>query len=194
MELRKVIKEKQVGLLRRNRELKDKGIPYIKMDNIKEGGILNLNKIAYTQANEDEIKKYSLKKGDVLFNIRNSRDLVGKSAIYRGELELALFNHMILVLRPDKSKLLPEFLNYSLLSHVVRRQIEGIKKGSTSIWAIYESDLFSIKIPLPPLEKQKEIVEFLDVQFEALEKIRKIRENAEKMIKIILEKEVFGNE
>ena len=193
VELGKVIKEKQVGLLRRNRELKDKGIPYLKMDNIEEGGMLNLNKISYIQANEDEIRKYSLRKGDILFNVRNSRELVGKSAIYKGELELALFNHMILVLRPDKSKLLPEFLNYSLLSPAVRRQIESIKKGSTSIWAIYESDLFSIKVPLPPLEKQKEIVECLDIQFQTLKKIRQMRENAEKTIKLILEREVYGN-
>ncbi len=55
-------------------------------------------------------------------------------------------------------------------------------------------ELKTIKIPLPPLEKQKEIVEFLDVQFQALEKIRKLKENAEKTIKLILEKEVFGDE
>jgi len=33
-----------------------------------------------------------------------------------------------------------------------------------------------------------------DIQFQALEKIRKLKENAEKTIKLILEKEVFGDE
>jgi restriction endonuclease S subunit len=73
-------------------------------------------------------------------------------------------------------------------------KMDNIEKEATNIWAIYESDLFSIKIPFPLLEKQKEIVKFLNVQFEAFEKIRKLRKNTEKMIKIILRKEVFGNE
>ena len=58
---------------------------------------------------------------------------------------------------------------------------------------INPKDLLKVKVPLPPLEKQKEIVEFLDVQFQTLKKIRQMRENAEKTIKLILEKEVFGS-
>ena len=67
--------------------------------------------------------------------------------------------------------------------------IKNCNKGNQV--SINQGILKSLKIPLPPLEKQKEIVEFLDVQFQTLKKIRQMRENAEKMIKLILEKEIF---
>jgi len=89
----------------------------------------------------------------------------------------------------EKDNLLLKYLYYVLKSKNLKELaiISGVP-------GINRDMLYNLKIPLPPLEKQKEIVKFLDTQFQALEKIRKMRENAEKMIKIILEKEVFGNE
>jgi len=59
---------------------------------------------------------------------------------------------------------------------------------------ISQEPIKSLKIPFPPLEKQQEIVDFLDTQFKTLEHIRKLKENAEKTIKLILEKEVFADD
>ena len=47
-------------------------------------------------------------------------------------------------------------------------------------------DIFSIKIPLPPLETQRQIVEKLDKQMQALEGVRLLKSEAEKRIKEIL--------
>jgi len=56
----------------------------------------------------------------------------------------------------------------------------------------YSHFLKHLKTPLPPLEKQQEIVDFLNVQFETLANIRRLKENAKKTIKMILDREVFG--
>ncbi|MGC8739798.1 MAG: restriction endonuclease subunit S, partial [Candidatus Hydrogenedens sp.] len=54
-------------------------------------------------------------------------------------------------------------------------------------------DILNIKIPLPPLETQQKIVEELDREMEALEKVKLLKEKAEKRIEEILD-EVWGEE
>ena len=112
-------------------------------------------------------------------------------------IEDKIFNEQICstgfaVLRSN-NEILPKYLFSFVRSNLFLKQIIGNMQGS-NYPAITQDDIKTIKIPLPPLEKQKEIVEFLDVQFQALEKIRYLKENAEKTIKLILEKEVFGDE
>ncbi len=88
------------------------------------------------------------------------------------------------------NQILPEYLFFFVRSNLFLKQIIGNMQGS-NYPAVSNEDIKYSKIPLPPLEKQQEIVAFLDTQFKTLEHIRKLKENAEKTIKLILEKEVF---
>lgn len=58
-------------------------IPVLRMGNI-QNGVIDWNDIVYTPAQE-EIDKYLLKHNDILFNITNSAEHVGKTAIYKSE-------------------------------------------------------------------------------------------------------------
>ena len=55
------------------------GIPLIKMGNIKRG-YFSFNKLEKLRESETIQEKYYIKKGDFLFNTRNTMELVGKSA------------------------------------------------------------------------------------------------------------------
>lgn len=57
-------------------------IPVLRMGNLQEGKI-DWGDLVYT-SDENEIKRYRLRSGDVLFNRTNTVDLVGKAAIYKG--------------------------------------------------------------------------------------------------------------
>lgn len=52
------------------------------MGNLQNGEI-DWSDLAYT-SDDNEIEKYKLNLGDVLFNRTNSPELVGKTGIYRG--------------------------------------------------------------------------------------------------------------
>ncbi|ODL95389.1 restriction endonuclease subunit S [Acinetobacter pittii] len=60
------------------------GIPVLRMGNIQNGAI-DFNNLKYLPKNHDEFPSLLLEKGDLLFNRTNSRELVGKTAIYNGE-------------------------------------------------------------------------------------------------------------
>lgn len=69
----------------------------LRMGNIQDGKLV-LDKLVYT-SNEEEIRKYSLKYNDLLFNRTNSKDLVGKTAFIRGKFQLFMLDTWLELLR-----------------------------------------------------------------------------------------------
>jgi type I restriction-modification system DNA methylase subunit/restriction endonuclease S subunit len=84
---------------------------------------------------------------------------------------------------------MPEYMLFALYNRVQSFKQES--QGST-VQGVTKDHLKAIKIPLPPIEKQQEIVDFLNTQFETLANIRRLKENAKQTIKMILDREVFG--
>ena len=60
------------------------GVPVLRMGNIVEGKIVRDN-LKYLPKEHDEFPELLLDKGDLLFNRTNSRELVGKTAVYIGD-------------------------------------------------------------------------------------------------------------
>ena len=66
-----------------NKSLENGVVPVLRMGNIKDGEIV-FDKLVYSNDKVDN-EKYNLVSGDLLFNRTNSAELVGKTAIYRGQ-------------------------------------------------------------------------------------------------------------
>jgi len=78
-------------------------------------------------------------------------------------------------------ELLPKYLYYFFLGF----DLTSISK-SAGVPLINNPDIFSIKISLPPIETQRQIVEKLDKQMQALEGVRLLKSEAQKRIEEIL--------
>lgn len=183
-ELGEIILKTKLGGNYSNTE-KDTGLPLIKMGNISRGNI-NLNKIEYikdeSEINKDDILNY----GDVLFNTRNTLELVGKVAIWKNELSIAFYNSNLLRMEFKKNIIASNFyMNYIFNNQNSIKQLKGFAIGTTSVAAIYNRDLYKMLIPIPPLQEQKAIAEALsdvDSLISSLEKLidkkKKIKEGA----------------
>ena len=90
-----------IGLVRNkaSQNTQGSGIPYVKMNNINLRGDVDVEHVVYIHANEDEQKKYKLRNGDILFNTRNSYELVGKTGIVRDSSKVRVFNNNIMRIR-----------------------------------------------------------------------------------------------
>ena len=80
-----------------NKSLEKGSVPVLRMGNIQDGEIV-FDKLVYSN-NIIDNEKYSLQTGDLLFNRTNSAELVGKTAIYRGQRQ-AIFAGYLILLRP----------------------------------------------------------------------------------------------
>lgn len=146
--------------------------PLIKMGNISRGNI-NVSKIEYVT---DTIpsEKDRLIYGDVLFNTRNTPELVGKVAIWKNELPIAYFNSNLLRFNFNLEKSNPFFMNLIFNTEQVISEFKNIAKGTTSVAAIYPQDMLKVLIKIPPLPEQKRIAEALsdvDSMISSLEKL-----------------------
>ncbi len=166
------VKSSQLGLIRGKQDQScDFVYPYLKMENITLDGNLTFKSIVFVNATIDEHSKYSLNHGDFIYNTRNSYELVGKNTVFRGQSGKYLFNNNILRIRFNE-ELVPEFAKYYLQSRNGSKSLSSMKKGTTNVSAIYQKDFFSILIPLPPLEEQKQIVAYLDSLCERQKKLK----------------------
>jgi type I restriction enzyme S subunit len=129
-------------------------VPVLRMGNIQDGR-LDWNSLAFT-SDEQEIAKYRLSAGDVLFNRTNSPELVGKAAVYRGERPALFAGYLIRVQCGEK--LLPDYLNHCLGSPAGRDYCWQVKSDGVSQSNINAKKLAAFEFLLPPLEEQTEIV------------------------------------
>lgn len=135
---------------------------YFKMNNIVNDGGIDMSSLARIDASALEVKSFQLENGDFLFNTRNSRELVGKTCVFRlNEPEIFLFNNNILRARfhPD---VCPDFVDVWFRSPIGKELIEGLKSNTTNVCAIYQGKLFTYPCPLPPLAEQHRIVAKVD--------------------------------
>lgn len=152
------ISDKQLGLVRSTREQPEDGAyGYVRMNAITTDGWVLLHDLRRTNASKAEVLANELRDGDLLFNTRNSLELVGKMGLYRGP-QGNLFNNNIMRIRLSND-LRPEFANAYFQCPEGRAAIEAIKKGTTSVCAVYYKDLARVKIPLPPLPLQTAFAE-----------------------------------
>ena len=91
--------------------LGESGYPVLRMNNLLDGEA-ELSDLKFTNAPVPE--HLWLKDGDVLFNRTNSWEHVGRTGIWRGQIESATFASYLVRLNPHPDKLLPEMLNFWL--------------------------------------------------------------------------------
>lgn len=136
-------------------------VPVLRMGNIQDAK-LDWNNLVFT-SDIKEIEKYQLLTGDVLFNRTNSPELVGKTAVYKGERPAIYAGYLIRV--RCSADLLPDYLNYCLNSPAGRDYCWQVKSDAISQSNINARKLAAFQFELPPIEEQAEIVRRTEVLF-----------------------------
>jgi type I restriction enzyme S subunit len=130
-------------------------VPVLRMGNLQRGK-LDWNDLVFT-SNADEVDRYRLERGDVLFNRTNSPELVGKTAVYKGERPAIYAGYLI---RIRCSRVLhPEFLHYCLSAPAGRDYCRRVKSDGVSQSNINATKLRDFTLSLPPIDVQKRIVD-----------------------------------
>jgi len=155
----------------------DFAIPYVRMDAITTDGAFLPEKVQRTDASDAEIARYALETGDILFNTRNSKELVGKTTIYRGAGPCTFNNNIMRIrMKPDWD---PVFVEAFLRSKTGRQELEKRKSGTTSVWAVYWSQLKTLKIPKPSREVQASFRALVEAIWKKADLLREDRQKME---------------
>jgi type I restriction enzyme, S subunit len=136
---------------------KEAEFPLMKMGNIARGSF-DLSKVEFIVPGGTPETQHRLVRGDVLFNTRNTLDLVGKVAIWRDELPVAYYNSNLMRLEFDRREIgSNEYANYALNTAGAVARLRSLATGTTSVAAIYTRDLMGLPFVVPPKPEQHAI-------------------------------------
>ncbi len=133
------------------------GIPMLRMNNINNSE-LNIDELKYITVPDERKSKVLLSKGDLLFNRTNSKELVGKTAVFNLNDEYT-FASYIIRLKLDTKKANVDYINYLFNSPIGRIQIDMISRKVLGQANINAQELQDFIFPIPDLNTQNEIVQ-----------------------------------
>lgn len=136
------------------------GTPVLRIPNIGED-VIDFSDLKYMQG-ELENSSHEVFENDILVIRSNgSRDLVGKCAIVPAlERRYAYASFLIRIKASDK--VLPKYLVRYINSSMARGQLFAKAKSSSGIHNINSKELGSIRIDVPTIEEQTEILKIID--------------------------------
>jgi type I restriction enzyme, S subunit len=153
------------------------GIPITRIETIWNSTI-DSERFGYADlVDAEQHKNHLLEYGDILMSHINSPKHLGKCAFYAGVPDTLIHGMNLLNLRPIKEVTFPKYIYFYLNSHYFKRQIARISNQSVNQASFSSGNLKRLKIPLPPLSKQKKIAEILDAADSLRQKDRQLIEH-----------------
>jgi len=157
----------------KSKDFTDKGMPVLKIQNVKEFLINNKKMVYVSKTKFEKLKRHSFKKGDIVMT--KLGEPLGVSAIIEN-LESGLIVADLIRIRANKIN--TEFLCFQLNSSENRKYINSMQKGTTRA-RITLSVIRELPVYCPDKNEQEKI----------LKKIKSIKSDIFKLEKIYLQKE-----
>lgn len=137
------------------------GIPATRIETIKDE-IVDPTRVGYLDnVTDEELQKFKLKTGDILFSHINSEEHIGKSAIYKGNPDIILHGMNLLLLRTNETVCDSLYLNNLLKFYRLKGIFVGLAARAVGQASINQGKMKSLEIPLPPLPEQRAIARAL---------------------------------
>lgn len=154
----------------------DEGVPMIRTTNLTTEGI-KLENLKYIN-NTFHIahKKSQLHFGDILI-ARHGHN--GLASLWEYKFDAQCLN--VVVVEPDESLANRYYLTYLINSPLIQKQIKSLTGGSVQS-VVNTKDIADLLIPIPSLDKQKEIADFISLFNKKISVCKSINKNLEKTL------------
>lgn len=187
--IRDLISEVRYGSSRKAADGDSGQYPYLRMNNITYSGELDLSDTKTIDIPDEELPKCTVRRGDVLFNRTNSKELVGKTCVYNRDEMMVLAGFIVRVRVNDR--ILPEILSAFLNTDFSKQMLLAMCKAAIGQANINAQELQSIGIYIPPIELQKEFVAFKEQADKSKIAVQKARNEAQLLFDSLMQ-QYFG--
>ncbi|MBX3302900.1 MAG: restriction endonuclease subunit S [Nitrospira sp.] len=175
-------------------DFRESGVPVLTISCLKETGI-DLAKAEYVSKEKaNELDRYRLRKGDLLFSRMAA---VGRAGIVGDRLRGTLFNYHIMRLRLEPAVLMAKYyLAYVRGSSQVENYIREVNHGATRD-GINTEQLLNMPVALPPFAEQQGIVAEVERRLSVIDELEATVEvnltRADRLRQAILQQAFSGN-
>ncbi len=132
-------------------------LPYLRVANVQRWHV-SLDSIKEVVIDQSELERFQLRAGDLLITEGGDWDKVGRTAIWRDELETCLHQNHVFKARGPATDWNPLWAELYLNSTVARAYFASSAKQTTNLASINMAELKHCSFPLPPLAEQTRIV------------------------------------
>ena len=174
-----------------NKEKNDfgRGTPIINyVDVYRKRGLVKEDIKGLVNSNASEQSRYKCKKGDVFFTrTSETKEEVGFPAVLLEDIENCVFSGFVLKATPTTDLLDTHYCKYCFFTYQFRKEV--IKSATYTTRALTNGNSLSkISIPVPSLEKQRQIASILDTFETYISKLEKMIELRQKQYEYYREK------
>jgi type I restriction enzyme S subunit len=170
----------------------------IRVSDIKETLTIDYASVPWRCVTQKEVKRLALRDGDVIV-VKSSgsqaKVISGRAALFEQQPEIFLPSNFVFAVRCNAKEVAPRFLwcwlNSEPLKQVIKQMVATFTYPN-----LKKSDYVKLPIPLPPLEEQKRIANYLQEVHEKIKELKEVQAKTEEEIKLleqsILEKAFRG--
>ncbi|UPR53049.1 restriction endonuclease subunit S [Vibrio cyclitrophicus] len=130
-----------------------KKFPVLRMNNITYEGNWDFSALKYMDMSKEDENKYLVKSGDILFNRTNSKELVGKTAVYREVSSMAYAGYLVRARCNELAH--PDYISSFMNSKYGKKTLQSMCKSIVGMANINAKEFQKIKIAKPPVELQE---------------------------------------
>ncbi|MGW2790569.1 restriction endonuclease subunit S [Streptomyces sp. NPDC001251] len=139
--------------------------PYLRVANV-QAGHLELDSVTEITVPRVVARRSTLQPGDVLMTEGGDLDKLGRATVWQGELRNCLHQNHIFAIRPDKRKLDGQYLAYVTQTLHGRCYFESTGTKTTNLASTNSSKIQSFPIPLPSVDRQRQLVRVLKLKLD----------------------------
>ena len=165
----------------------------LRMNNITYSGNWDFKSLKYVDLDEKDREKYLVYKGEVLFNRTNSKELVGKTAVYKREEPMAYAGYLVKATPNNRAN--GQFIASYMNTKYTKSLLFNMAKNIVGMANINAEEFKNIKVYIPPIEIQNqfaEIVESIEKQKELLnESLVELENNFNSLVQRAFKGELF---
>ncbi len=135
------------------------------MNNITYSGAWDFGSLKYIDLDEKDLPKHLVHRGQILFNRTNSKELVGKTAVFRRNEPMAFAGYLVRGVVNDAAD--PEYIGAFMNTPKIKKFLQSKCKSIVGMANINAKEFQAIPIPKPPVDLQRQfaaVVESVEQQ------------------------------
>lgn len=164
--------------------------PYLRVANVFDG-YFDLEDLLSMDFDDRDFARYELRSGDILLNEGQSRELVGRCAIFENQIEGCCFQNTLIRFRCG-NELIPEFV-FSYFQYLFYRQtFAAVARQTTSIAHLGADTFQKLFMPIPPVDEQRKIACVMDRFNTSKRDLARQRENVQRTRQALINNLIGG--
>jgi type I restriction enzyme, S subunit len=170
-------------------------IPYLRVANVQDG-YLDLSEIKTIQALPEDVERYRLMKGDILFNEGGDRDKLGRGCIWNEEIQDCIHQNHVFRARLLSDNILPDYVTIFSKSKLARDYFFKFASQTVNLASLNMTALKNLPIAIPPKSEQEEIFDLVNKYLSLADRVeqfcQRAKDNVYRLTQSILTKAFHG--